>query len=104
MGFSSFPDKRNYESTKKFLGRKNSMGNLKLQAEVLQLSSYCEVIKSIFNDNKELAVPKVLVYSYLIKTKFRKNKIYNANNTKDVIYKSLSLLSGDKYFLMRLNL
>ncbi|MGM2187616.1 hypothetical protein ACS2JV_12530 [Bacillus cereus group sp. BceL102] len=43
------------------------MGNLKLQAEVLQLSSYCEVIKSIFNDNKELAVPKVLVYSYLIK-------------------------------------
>ena len=45
------------------------MGNLKLQAEVLQLSSYCEVIKSIFNDNKELAVPKVLVYSYLIKNK-----------------------------------
>lgn len=75
------------------------MGNLKLQAEILQLSNYCEIIKELFHVHKELTLPKILAYSYLIKKEKLENyKIYNANNSNDVIYKSLSLLSGDASF------
>lgn len=75
------------------------MRNLKLQVEILQLSSYCEVLKELFRSQNELTLSKTLVYAYLIKKDSLENfKVYNANNTKDIIDKSLSLLSGDKAF------
>lgn len=75
------------------------MRNLKLQAEILQLSSYCKVIKELFYMYKELPLPKILVYSYLMKKeKLESFKIYNAQHSNEVIYKSLSLLSGDESF------
>lgn len=79
------------------------MRNLKLQVEILQLSSYCEVLKELFRSHQELTLSKTLVYAYLIKKNSLEDfKVYNANNTKDVIDKSLSLLSGDKFFLVEI--
>ncbi|MGA5673965.1 hypothetical protein ACPCKQ_18785 [Bacillus bombysepticus] len=72
------------------------MGNLKLQAETLQISIYCEVILNILKEHKELSLTKSLVFAYLVrKNKFESQQIYNGRHTSDTVYKSLSLLSGD---------
>ena len=77
----------------------NNIRNFKLQVEILQLSSYCEVLKKLLSIQNELTLSKTIVYAYLIKKDSLEDfKIFNANNSKDIIDKSLSLLSGDKAF------
>ena len=55
------------------------MQNLKLEAEILQISIYTNIVLNILKKHKELSL----------------NKIYAANNTKDVVYKAVSMLSGE---------
>lgn len=72
------------------------MRNLKLEAETIQVSIYCDIILQVLKKHKELSINKILVFSYLIKKdRFIPNNIYNGNNTQDIILKCLSLLSGD---------
>lgn len=72
------------------------MQNLELEAETIQVSIYTNIVLNILKSHKELSVNKILLFSYLIKKeKFRLGKIYNANNTQDVVCKAISLLSGE---------
>ncbi len=72
------------------------MQNLKLEAEILQISIYTNIVLNILKKHKELSLNKMICFSYLIKKeKFRAGKIYAANNTKDVVYKAVSMLSGE---------
>ena len=72
------------------------MQNLELEAETIQVSIYPNIVLNILKSHKELSVNKTLLFSYLIKKeKFRLGKIYNANNTQDVVCKAISLLSGE---------
>lgn len=62
----------------------------------MQISIYCDVIKGILKRHKELSVNKMLVFAYLLKKeRFMPGRIYNGNNTQDIVCKSISLLSGD---------
>lgn len=88
---------------KKFHGRMRNVNNLQLQSEVLLLSSYCKILNELFHVQRELTLPKSIVYAYLIKKEDVENfKVYNAKNTKDLMYKSLSILAGDEYFFYEL--
>ncbi|WP_223635286.1 hypothetical protein [Planococcus sp. 4-30] len=72
------------------------MKYLKLQAESLQLSIYCEIVLNTLSDHKELSLIKTAVYAYLIKKyKLNSHRVYDGRHTSDTVYKSLSLLSGD---------
>lgn len=80
----------------KYPGRTKIMRNLELEAEVLQISIYTNIILHILKKHKELSVNKILLFSYLIKKEhFRLGKIYTANNTQDIICKAISLLAGE---------
>lgn len=100
-GSAIFLTKENTDDDKKFHGRMRNVSNLKLQSEVLLLSSYCKILNELFHVQRELTLPKTVVYAYLIKKEDVENfKIYNAKNTKDLMYKSLSILAGDEYFFL----
>ncbi|MEW4239325.1 hypothetical protein Q0N51_10105 [Priestia megaterium] len=72
------------------------MGNIKLQSETLQISVYCEVILNILNEHANLSLSKIIVFSYLVKkNKYESQRIYDGRHSKDLMFKSLSLLSGD---------
>ncbi|OOP72804.1 hypothetical protein [Clostridium beijerinckii] len=72
------------------------MRNLELEAEAIQISIYCDIIIQILKRHKELSINKILVFAYLIKKeRFIPFKIYNGNNTQDIVFKCISLLSGD---------
>ncbi|MGG3926524.1 hypothetical protein ABET51_11055 [Metabacillus fastidiosus] len=72
------------------------MKKLKLEVETIQVSIYCEIIMQILIKHKELSVNKMLVFAYLIKKdRLIPRNIYNGNNTQDIIYKCISMLSGD---------
>lgn len=72
------------------------MQNLELEAETIQISIYTNIVLNILKRHKELSINKMVFFSYIIKKdNFRLCKIYTANNTKDVIYKAISLLSGE---------
>ncbi len=72
------------------------MRNLKYESETIQISIYCNIINQILKKHKELSVSKMLVFSYLIKNdNYVPKSIYTANTSKDLIYKGLSLLTGD---------
>ncbi|SDL24813.1 hypothetical protein [Natronincola ferrireducens] len=72
------------------------MRNLKLEIEAIQISIYCDIIIHILKKHKELSISKLLVFSYLIKKeRFIPSKVYNGNNTQDIVCKCISLLAGD---------
>ena len=72
------------------------MRNIKEQAETIQLSIYCNIICQILRSHENLSLCKTITFSYLIKqNKFLGGTIYTANNTQDVVFKGISLLSGD---------
>ncbi|APQ77501.1 hypothetical protein CF060_13655 [Clostridium botulinum] len=72
------------------------MKSIQLEVESIQISIYCEIIINLLKKHNELSLIKSLVFAYLIrKGKFMPNKIYNANNTKDIVCKCISLLAGD---------
>lgn len=72
------------------------MESMKLEVEAVQVSIYQDIILEILNNHMKLNINKTIVFSYLIKKELSlPKKIYNANNTQDIIYKCLSQLSGD---------
>lgn len=72
------------------------MQDLELEAETIQISIYTNIVLNILKNHGELSVNKILLFSYLVKKeKFRLGKIYNANNTQDIVCKAISLLSGE---------
>lgn len=67
----------------------------KVLAEAIILSGYCDIILGILQKHKQLSINKTLVFSYLIKkNKFNEKEIYSANNSKDILLKCISKLSG----------
>ena len=72
------------------------MHNIKVQTEALQLSIYCNIICQMLQTHRTLSIYKTLAFSYLIKqNKFIGTEIYTARNSKNVVYKGISFLSGD---------
>ena len=72
------------------------MRNIKEQTESIQLGIYCDIICGILQSHENLSICKTLTFSYLIKqNKFLGGTIYTAKNTQDVVFKGVSLLSGD---------
>lgn len=72
------------------------MSNLKKQTECIQLSIYSNIICQTLQNHEKLSICKLVTFSYLIKkNRFLGGTIYTAGNTQDVIYKGISLLSGD---------
>lgn len=72
------------------------MRNLKLQAESLQLSIYCEIILNTLSSHRELSLIKTIVFSYLIRRyRLESYQVYDGRHSTDVVFKSLSLLSGN---------
>ncbi|WP_160693128.1 hypothetical protein [Clostridium sp. C2-6-12] len=71
------------------------MSKNKVLAEAIMLSGYCDIILGILQKHKQLSINKTLVFSYLIKkNKFNEKEIYSANNSKDILLKCISKLSG----------
>lgn len=72
------------------------MRNIKVQAELIQLSIYCNIICQTLQRHEKLSICKTITFSYLIKqNRFWGGTIYTARNSQDIIYKGISLLSGD---------
>lgn len=72
------------------------MQKLKLEAEAIQISMYTDIILSILERHKDLSLCKIMLFSYLIKKNiFRPRGIYTAKNKQDIVYKAISLLSGE---------
>ena len=72
------------------------MQMLKYEVEAIQISIYCNIIKQILKKHNELSLIKILVFSYLIKNDyFLLSNVYKANSSQDLIYKGLSLLTGN---------
>ncbi|WP_461612091.1 hypothetical protein [Clostridium sp. Marseille-QA1073] len=71
------------------------MSKNKVLAEAIILSGYCDIILGILQKHGQLSVNKILVFSYIIKkNKFNDKEIYSANNSKDILLKCISQLSG----------
>lgn len=72
------------------------MQNLELESEVIQISMYMDIVLNILKKHNDLSISKMLFFSYLTKKEvFRLEKIYTAANTQDIVYKAISLLSGE---------
>ena len=72
------------------------MQQLVIETEVIQISIYCNIIKNILKHHKDLSLNKIMVFAYLVKKeKFLYCKIYNGNNTQDLVSKATSLLAGE---------
>lgn len=72
------------------------MQKIKLEAEAIQISMYIDIILSILERHNELSICKIMLFSYLIKKElFRPWEIYTAQNKQDIVYKAISLLSGE---------
>jgi hypothetical protein len=72
------------------------MNSIKLEIETILISVYSDVVISILKSHNCLSVNKILVFSYLVKkSKYIPSKLYTSRNSKDVVYKCLSLLAGD---------
>ena len=68
----------------------------KLKTEALQLSIYCNIICNLLITHKNLSLVKTIVFSYIVKHEhIVSNNCFTANNTKELVFKSLSLLAGN---------
>ena len=77
------------------------MSELELEAEVIQLSIYCETIMTILKQQEALSVIKTMTFTYLIKkNRFYMKDVYTGKNTRGLVTKSLSLMNGlkDDYY------
>lgn len=81
------------------------MRNLELEAEVIQISIYADIIISLLKKHKKLSLNKILFFSYVVKkSQYNLEKVYSANNKQDVVYKAISLIAGDfKDYCLNIN-
>lgn len=70
------------------------MNNLQKEAEAIQLSIYCDILCQILFYHRNLSINKLLPFAYLIKNYNSYKKSYTANDTNDLVYKVLSLMTG----------
>lgn len=69
------------------------MQTIELEAEIMQISRYCEIIIQILYMNSMMSLLKLITFAYIIKT--GKHNLYTARSSKELAYKSISLISGD---------
>jgi len=71
------------------------MQRLEVQAEIVMISAYCDIVLKILSTHRTLSINKMLVFAYLIKKKkFNQSDIYSTHNKHDVVLKCISQLSG----------
>lgn len=72
------------------------MKSIREQTEVLQISIFSSIICQLLKKHNQLSVCKLVTFTYIVKQdNFWGGNIYTAHNTKNVVYKGISLLSGD---------
>ncbi len=72
-----------------------------VDAEVIQLSVYCDIIIGILNYIERMSINKVMVFAYILKkNRFYKCRVFTANSKVNIVIKALTLLNGlrDDYF------
>lgn len=69
------------------------MLTIEQESEILQISHYSEIIIQILYMHKALSLIKLITFAYIIKN--GKYDLYNSKNTKELTYRSISLLSGN---------
>ena len=77
------------------------MKQTSIDAEVMQLSVYCDIVVGILKSIEELSINKVMVFAYILKkNRFYKKKVFTANSKVHIVIKALTLLNGlrDDYF------
>lgn len=71
------------------------MATIEIEAEVLQISRYCEIIIQILSINKSLSIVKILVFAFILKNNvYLQGNLYSANTSIEIVYKCISTLSG----------
>ena len=69
---------------------------LKQELEIVQISIYCDIVMMLLKEHKTLSLIKLPVFSYLTKKEnLFQNSVFRTSNTKEIVNKYLSLLSGD---------
>lgn len=69
---------------------------LKQELEIIQISIYCDIVMMLLKEHKTLSLIKLPVFSYLTKKEnLIQNSVFRTSNTKEIVNKYLSLLSGD---------
>ena len=69
---------------------------LKQELEIVQISIYCDIVTMLLKEHKILSLVKLAVFSYLTKKEnLIQNSVFRSSNTKEIVNKYLSLLSGD---------
>ena len=69
---------------------------LKQELEIVQISIYCDIVMMLLKEHKTLSLIKLPVFSYLTKKEnLIQNSVFRTSNTKEIVNKYLSLLSGD---------
>lgn len=72
------------------------MRHLKFEAEAVQTAIYYNIILTVLKRHSELSINKMLFFAYIIKKeRYIPGRIYSGNNTKDILHKCISLISGD---------
>lgn len=72
-----------------------TLNRIELEQEVIIVSRYCDIISKLMEYASELSLIKLYTFAFLYnKTVLNNWNAYNSNNTKDVVYKCLSSLSG----------
>lgn len=67
----------------------------RLLAETIIVSIYCDIVLNILKRHTQLSINKLLFFCYILKKgKFNEKEIYTAKNSKDLILKCISQLSG----------
>lgn len=89
------------------------MKQIKLEEESMMTAEYSYIIIGLLRKHKNLSVIKIILYSYLLKKqKYYRNPLFTGNNSTEVVFKSISMLSGmfidycenQKYIIQALHL
>lgn len=68
---------------------------IELEQEAIIVSRYCDIISKLMEYASELSLIKLYTFAFLYNKTVSNNwNAYNGGNTKDVVYKCLSSLSG----------
>ena len=71
------------------------MKQTSIDAEVMQLSVYCDIVVGILKSIEELSINKVMVFAYILKkNRFYKKKVFTANSKVNILLNGLR----DDYF------
>lgn len=71
------------------------MSKNKILAEAIIISGYCDIVLGILQKHEQLSINKLLFFSFIIKKNvFHYKEVYRANNSKDLLLKCISKMSG----------